>query len=220
MINFINKCVIVVLVFVSVAVAQNRFAALEVQPYGEQIYDLATDSTSLPSGGLINEREVGVTIDAGYASYSEGNFVSANRVNVEGRFGTMQAGTLYLDIPNDILRTENGLTLYSSGLVTQAQQATVYLKPAVAIGQGSIRSEDPPFESAGIVVDTVGNKAFLTAPYTYRDGPFTLRSNTPGDLLQVVWTNEADGSSNFEASSQADPDIYNALSRYIRVLVP
>lgn len=200
----------------TLAMAQNDFASLEVQPYGQQIYDLATDSTLLPSGGLINERSVGVQLDAGYASYREGNFISANRASVIGNFGTMDTGTLYLDIANDLLRTQQGTTLRANGgLVVDSANVTVYLKPGIAVGQGNIQSSDPPFSSASIVVDTLGDKALLVAPYEYRDGPFTLRSNTPGDLLQVIWYYEADGSTSFEASSQVDPDLYNSLARYL-----
>lgn len=210
---------ILLFLFISVttfSLAQNDFASLEVQPYGQQIYDLATDSTLLPSGGLINERGVGVQLDAGYASYREGSFISANRASVIGSFGTMNTSTLYLDIPNDILRTQQGTTLNANGgLVVESTNVTVYLKPAIAVGQGNIRSSNPPFSSSSIVVDTLGKKALLVAPYEYRDGPFTLRSNTPGDLLQVVWYDEADGSTTFEASSQVDPDLYNSLARYL-----
>ncbi|MDQ3399041.1 MAG: hypothetical protein M3511_14985 [Deinococcota bacterium] len=197
------------------------FAGLSVTPYGQQILDIASGITTLPDGGEIIDRDHGITLSGGFIRYREEDFVEIRGARANGAFGDLSAAMVNVDIAGQSLRAEGDILLSSQllgsqgvssqGVTLEAQTLRVDLEAATAVVEGGVRSVDPPFEAAALIIDFEREEALLVGPYRYEDGGFTLRSSRSEDLLLLKTTERG-----VEASTEIPAALLERLRLYLR----
>ncbi len=192
------------------------FAALSVQPYGDQVIDIATSITTLPDGGEVIDRDSGVSLTGAFVRYQEGVFVEASGAEVTGDFGTIAAPEIYLDIDEGVLRASAGVLLLAKDISVNTDALTLYLDAGMAVASGNVVGQKPPLESATLLIDITQETALLLGPYVYQDGPITLRGNAATEQLLLSWTAAASGESvRFEASTVISEDLNKRFSPFL-----
>ncbi|ADI14134.1 hypothetical protein [Truepera radiovictrix] len=177
------------------------FAALSVRPYGAQDLDLATGITTLPDGGELSLRDLEVTLAGSFVRFLEGDFVEVAGATVTGAFGRLEAPALHFEVASQTLRAEGGVRFESapegdaegtpesaseSTVTLAAETATVFLEQDVAVLEGEVTSSAPALSGARAFVDLAAPQALLVGPYTYQEGPVTLRG-AAGETLALSW---------------------------------
>lgn len=209
---------LVTLLVVSVATGlANEFAALSVTPYGQQNFDLATNTTTLPQGGQVIDQNSNVVLSGEFVRYQEGVFVELEDALVEGAFGNLVAPDIELDIDAQTLHARGEVHYQGEELIIQALSVIFLLEPDVAIVRGDVFGNSPRLEGASLIIDTEAQQAILIGPYTYQDGPFTLSGESDEDLLWVRWQEDA-GISSFQVTTDIDVEVRERLLGFLSLV--
>ena len=193
-----------------------EFAELTVESYGDEILDIATGITTLPEGGHVIDRRSDITLSSGFVRYEEGNFVEARGVEGTTPHGSFQAEAIYLNIAAQTLYAEGDTYFESDSLSLAFDMFFMHMEQELAFGSGNARGSRPEFEAPDMLIDFDQSIAFLTAPYTYKDGIFTLRGNNPEDALEFAWQapQNDDDSVDFEVNSDIDVAHFQQLKGF------
>ncbi|MEZ4606513.1 MAG: hypothetical protein R2880_13145 [Deinococcales bacterium] len=198
--------------FLTIASAQS-FAAFTVEPYGDQIYDVSTGATTLPSGGKLIDKTNNMVLDASYIKYLENTYIEAINGNLSAGFGSLEAPDLRIDLNSQILTASGSVYVRSNNLDIYTSDVYIYLGAGIILVRGQVYSESPAFNGSGSVIDSNEQVAFLLPPYSYQDGPFLLRSDN--EKLQLKWYLDTSGNVVFDSTDDIDPTIAERLAPYM-----
>ena len=176
-----------------VLLAAARFAALSIEPYGDQVFDLATGVTTLPQGGVIRDNANDLSIDAEYVEYKEDVYVLARKAKSEAGEVRFAAEQLRYELPEDRVRLEGGVVLDTPQVkALEARSAWIFLGDGVAVLEGGVRAMSPELEAEAMVSDYRSGEALLLAPYRYRDAALgvTLSGKNPEKPLYLKFDAE------------------------------
>jgi len=188
-----------------VLLAAARFAALSIEPYGDQVFDLATGVTTLPEGGVIRDNANDLSIDAEYVEYKEDVYVLARKAKSEAGKVRFVAEQLRYELPEDRVRLEGGVVLDTPQVkALEARGAWIFLGDGVAVLEDGVRAMRPELEAQAMISDYRNGEALLLAPYRYRDAALgvTLSGKNPEKPLFLRFdakTGEVQASSKVEA---------------------
>ena len=182
--------------------------------HGDQVFDLATGVTTLPQGGEVVDREGELRLVGETIRYRDGEFIEAEGVRVEGRFGTATAERLRVDVTTDVLEAAGGLTVERDGLRLQAGELRYDAEAEVVRFAGGVRADDPAFEAAAAVLDLQSGAIVLVGPYEFQDGLFTLRGPAEGALLELVPV-ETDAGTDYAAASEVSAELAARLGPFL-----
>ncbi len=203
------------LLFLLVALAAARFAALSIEPYGDQVFDLATGVTTLPQGGVIHDNANDLSIDAEYVEYKEDVYVLARKAKSEAGKVRFAAEQLRYELPEDRVRLEGGVVLDTPQVkALEARSAWIFLKDGVAVLEGGVRAMSPELEAEAMVSDYRSGEALLLAPYRYRDAALgvTLSGKNPEKPLYLKFDAET---GEVQASSKPAAEVKARLLAFV-----
>ncbi len=192
-----------------------RFAALSIEPYGDQVFDLATGVTTLPQGGVIHDNENDLSIDAGYVEYKEDVYVLARKARSEAKDIRFAAEKLRYDLPEQLVSLAEGVVLDTAQVKElKAQNAWIFIEAGVAVLQGGVQAADPELQAAALVSDYRTGEVLLLAPYRYHDAGLgiTLAGKNPDKQLYLKFDSKTDEVS---ASSKVPPEIKKRLLGFV-----
>ena len=193
----------------------DSFAALTVTPRGEQSFDIATGVTTLPQGGEIVDAARGIRVTSDFIRYQDGVYLETAAAQAEGRFGTLQADRLYLDLASNELRAQGSLQLESEGMSLRADELLFDLNDEVVRLSGWVKSSAPAFESAALIMELDSSRALLVAPYRYENGALTLSQGKAGVLLQLTREALPEGGFRYTPSTTVHAEVLASLSPYL-----
>ena len=196
------------------AAQADPFAGLTVVPFGEQTFDIATGRTTLSEGGEVIDRVTGVVLTAPFIVLQEGVFIEAQEVEVTGVFGTFQASNLLVDLESSVVRAEGNLRITIEATTVHGELLEYFATPGVLRMSGGVVGDNPGFEATSIIVDFSQGTALLVGPYVFEDGPFILRSNLEGSLLELTSV-DLDGVPTFDAATEVNPESLARLELYL-----
>ncbi len=191
------------------------FAKLTVTPSGEQHFDIASGVITLPQGGEIVDAERGIRVESAFIRYLEGAYIEAAGAVAEGKFGRLEAETLYLDLATNELRASGGLELENGGLLLRADELSLFLDANIARLSGRVSSTLPAFETDALIINLTSDSALLVAPYRFQSGPLTLTQNQQGSLLQLTQETLADGTRLYNPSTLVQAEVLETLTPYL-----
>jgi hypothetical protein len=190
------------------------FAALTVTPFGQQQFDIATGISTLAAGGQIIDKETNLKLEASFVRYLEGGFIEATGSTVMGKFGTLTAESLYVDVAAQSISASGELHFLYSNLNLTANALNIYLTPDVAVLEGNVQSANPNFSVNKLVIYLKTQQALLVSPYVYQNGPLTLQQDAAGELLQLL--PEGSGESlSYNASTIISEEILAVLGSFL-----
>ena len=195
-------------------VTAESFAALTITPAGQQVFDLATGVTTLPQGGEIVDRESKLSLNAAHIRYEEGNFIEASESTVRGKFGTLQAADIVVNLIEQTILATGSLQFDYSGLSVVADSLTIYLEPDIAVLEGRVTSDAPQLSSATVVIDLTSQHVLLVSPYLYQNGILRLTQDAEGEFLQLDQTGTDDAPS-YQARTQVDELVFERLNPFM-----
>ncbi|WP_052351713.1 hypothetical protein [Deinococcus pimensis] len=179
------------LVLLGVASAAN-FAGFAIKPYGDQKVNLATGVTTLPKGGVATDAKQGVTVDAKFIEFKEGDYLAATTAKLV----TKDGGTLTGDKLDYRVRSGNltatGNLKYDDENVKglTAQSMTIDATKKIGVAVGGVRSATPAMNADRVVVDYENNRAVMYGNYRYSFGGTRLASAKPDATLLVTWNGQ------------------------------
>ncbi len=181
----------------------SAFAALTIEPRGDQVYDLATGITTLADGGTVIDRQSGVTLVADSLRFRDGDFIEAQRARLQAAFGAAAAETVKIDIAAGKLHAGGGVILDRDAVHLEAEALEYDSVSELVALVGSVSASGPTFSAERALLDLRTGTMLLIGPYTFRDGLFTLRSPDAGALLELVPVEptEPDGAAAYRAAS-------------------
>ena len=179
--------------------ADEPFATLTITPYGDEVFDIGTGTTTLVDGGEVVDAATGIRLAAPLIRVQQGAWLSAREPVVTGEFGEVAAAALELDFGTRVLSVEGPLTLTREGLTLTAAAATYDTNANLASFEAP-SSEQPEFEAERLLLDPKTGDALLVGPYEFSDGIFTLSSEEEGALLALVWS-EVEGVGGYDATT-------------------
>ncbi|HGY09129.1 MAG TPA: hypothetical protein ENK37_03605 [Oceanithermus profundus] len=192
-----------------------KFAALSIEPYGDQVFDLTTGVTTLPQGGVIHDNENDLSIDAEYVEYKEDAFVLARAAKSEATGVRFAAEQLRYELAEDRVRLEGGVVLDTPQVkALAARSAWIFLGEGVAVLDGGVKAMSPELEAAAMVSDYRSGEALLIPPYRYQDAQLglTLSGKNPEKPLYLRFDAE---SGEVAASSKAPVEVKTRLLGFV-----
>ena len=199
---------------VSAAHAQS-FAALTVTPTGAEVVDIATGVTTLPDGGKVVDKERGLTLQSAYIEFVEGEYIATKETTLTGKFGSLSAPELTLDLVKNELRAQGEVVFTSPDLEVRADTLTLFLDADVARLSGRVTSRDPSFETEALLLNLDQPGALLVSPYAFRNGPFTLQQTAAGGLLQLRQDALPDGTYAYNPTTEVEAGLLQTLQPYL-----
>lgn len=196
-------------------VQAESFAALTINPYGAQRLDIVSGVTTLPDGGEIVVAEHGLTLRADFIRYLEGEFIETTGAEVIGRFGSLQAESLRIDLTQQLITATTTLLATDEGLKLRASHLELHLESEIARLSGEVTSTAPVFYAAELAVMLGEQRALLVSPYRYEDGLFILQQQSAGELLQLTQQNGEGEPLSFNASTTINEELLALLSPYL-----
>jgi len=195
-----------VLMAASALAQDDSFAELVITAAGDEEFDIATGITTLHDGGTISHRERGIELTSAFIRYLGDEYVETGEAEAEGPFGTVQAGSVYFDLPEDSLHAADGVTYESGNLFVTATELLLYAGDGVVELRGEVESAEPAFRAARLLFDTDSGTVLLFGPYSYDDGLLELSADGEDSLLELTGTDSdgedaADDGTDFTASS-------------------
>lgn len=191
------------------------FAALTIHPFGAQRLDIVTGVTTLADGGEIIVADSGVALRAAFIEYLEGEFIETTEAEVSGRFGTLKAEALRIDLSQHLITAGQTLLITPDGLELRADQLELYLETNIALLSGEVTSSAPAFSAAELAVVLSEQRALLVSPYRYEDGLFVLQQQATGELLQLTQQNGGGQEAVFNATTTINEDLLTLLTPYL-----
>ncbi|HHO57744.1 MAG TPA: hypothetical protein ENJ85_01070 [Oceanithermus profundus] len=198
-----------------ILLAAARFAALSIEPYGDQVFDLATGVTTLPQGGVIRDNANDLSIDAEYVEYKEDVYVLARKAKSEAGKVRFAAEQLRYELPEDRVQLEGGVVLDTPQVkALEARSAWIFLGDGVAVLEGGVRAMSPELEAQAMISDYRTGETLLLAPYRYRDAALgvTLSGKNPEKPLYLKFDAET---GEVRASSKLDPEVRKRLWAFL-----
>jgi len=190
------------------------FAAFTVEPAGDQVVDLATGVTTLPDGGRLVDAERGLSLEAAYIEYKEGEFVRAEKARLVQGDLRFEAGRLEYDVKSEKVVLEGGVYFSSKQLKgLRAARGVLYLKDQVAVLEGGVKGEEPAFEAERLVADTKEGLVLLLGAFRYQDPELgiVLKGQGPDAALLLRFTEDGE----IEAETEVPPEIERRLFAYL-----
>lgn len=172
--------------FFALPLAQaDGLAALTIIPAGSEQFDISTGVTTLPEGGEVIDAKRGLSLKSAFIRYEEDKFIETQDATVSGKFGTLSAETLTLDLEQNVITASGELSLESSNMLVTAQALDLFLDANVARLQGEVSSLSPSFEAHVLLLRLNEPGALLISPYQMQNGPFVLQQKSGGSMLQL-----------------------------------
>ena len=196
------------------AQATSAFAALEIIPVGEQIFDITTGRTELPDGGEVVDNATGVRLVSPYIIFTTGEVIEANDVSVTGSFGSFSAAELVIDIPGATLAAIGDLLLERENLSLAAAELVYDAAAEIASFGGPVVGTSPDFEAAGLLLDTLNGTVLLFGPYRFQSGPVTLTSNRTEGRLELVFE-LVDSVASYRAATEVAPETLDRFTGHL-----
>lgn len=207
---------VIVLILSIFALAQaETFAALTIHPFGAQRLDIVTGVTTLVDGGEIIVADSGVTLQAAFIRYVEGDFIETAEAEVSGRFGTLKAQALRIDLSEQLIIADQTFLITPDGLELRADRLELYLEKNIALLTGEVTSAVPAFSAAELAVVLSEQRALLVSPYRYEDGLFVLQQQASGEFLQLTQQNGEGQDAVFDASTTINEDLLALLTPFL-----
>ena len=192
-----------------------EFAALTITPAGAEQVDIATGITTLPDGGEVVDAERELTLQSDFIRFEEGKFIETEGTEVTGKFGTLTADALRIDLEQDTITAEGELTLNNQTLSVTADALTLFLEPNVARLAGNVQSAAPEFETEALLLKLDEPDALLVSPYRFQNGPFTLEQSGQDTLLQLHQEKGEDGTEVYNPSTTVSAELLETLEPYL-----
>lgn len=192
-----------------------EFAALTITPAGAELFDIATGITTLPDGGKVVDAERELILQSGFIRFEEGKFIETESTEVTGKFGTLTADALRIDLKQNTITAEGELTLNNQTLSVTADVLTLFLEPNVARLAGNVQSAAPEFETKALLLKLDEPDALLVSPYRFQDGSLTLEQSGQDTLLQLHQEQGADGAEVYNPSTTVSAELLETLEPYL-----
>lgn len=160
-------------------------AALTIIPLGSEQFDISTGLTTLPEGGEVIDAKRKLTLNSAFIRYEENKFIETQDSVVTGKFGTLRAETLSIDLEQNIITASGELSFENASMLVTAQALDLFLDADVARLQGEVSSLSPAFEAQVLLLRLSEPGTLLVSPYQVENGPFTLKQKGDGSLLQL-----------------------------------
>jgi hypothetical protein len=177
---------LMVLVF-GVVLAQ---AGLVISPRGDQVVNPTTGITRLPQGGVVEDRERGIRIDAKFIEHKQGEFIRATDATILTAGQTIKSPLVNYQIKLDRVDIAGPLE-FSSPDVTElrAQKAVAYPEAERIVAVGGVQSRSPVLTANAVVFDTRRRVVFLYGAYRFesRDGKTKLSQLGSESALLVTF---------------------------------
>jgi hypothetical protein len=202
-----NSLLLVLLVFMAglppLTAAGASFASLEITARGDEEFDFSTGVTTLRSGGVISDKQSGISIDAEFIRYRVDTFIEAEGAVVHGSFGVIDAELVEIDIPAALLSAGGGLQLAGRGFSVSAERLIYHARSGVVDLTGQVAGSNPAFSARRVLHDTAGGAVLLLGPYRFDDGFLALAADGSDATLELLPAAEPaeDGTVNYSASS-------------------
>ena len=193
------------------APAADPVARLTVTPAGDQSFDLLTGETTLPDGGTIQDTETGLTVQAAWISYLEGERIDAEDATADTDAGRLVAPVLRIDVPALTAVASEGVTFARDGLEIVAASATLRFDPGL-VRFDAPRSESPELRAEALLLDADSGDAVLIGPYRFQDGALLLSDDRDGARLQLRPTTTDAGLPTYRAANEVDEDLWERLA--------
>jgi len=172
--------------FLTLPLAQAEdLAALTIIPAGSEQFDISTGLTTLPEGGEVIDAKRKLNLNSAYIRYEDNKFIETQDSVVTGKFGTLRAETLRIDLEQNIITASGELSFENADMLVTAQALDLFLDDDVARLQGDVSSLAPAFEAQVLLLRLNKPGVLLMSPYQVENGPFTLTQRGDGDLLQL-----------------------------------
>lgn len=191
------------------------FAALSIEAFGRQSYDIATNITHLPDGGRIIDEVNKLVLNASEISYHQGVFIKASEATIQGEFGALSSPYLEIDLPSQTL-TGDSIALSYKNLALSAKHILLFLGPNIARLEDEVISLDPSFVANSLIINLKTGFGILLSPFSYQNGPLVLKQESSDKNLQLSPSENADGSLSYQASSIIDPSLLESFRPYLK----
>lgn len=174
----------------------SSFAGFSIKPYGDQNIDLVTGITSLPKGGVVNDRANGITIDAQWLEVKDGEFLRAKEVKLTATQGAILLADQLDYRVKDKSLTANGDIHYTDKNVKDVVAKNIFLdlKNNVLLVKGGVSSKEPNMRANSLVVDYDSKQALVIGNYMYNYGKTKLSSKSDKTMLLLKWNDKGDPS--------------------------
>jgi len=192
-----------------------EFAAISIQPYGDSVYDLASGVTTLPQGGVIHDNQNGLSIDAAYIEYKEGEYIKAQKAKMEADRVRFAASEMEYLPAQDLAILSGGVSLDTDDIAgLKAERGWVYLKDGVVVLEGEVSADKPQLTAAALVADYRQGQVLLLAPYKYLDEDLgiTLSGKNPEKPLYLRFDAKT---GKVTASSKVPAEVAERLLAYM-----
>ncbi|AFZ68982.1 hypothetical protein Deipe_3552 [Deinococcus peraridilitoris DSM 19664] len=165
------------------------FAGFSIKPYGDQKLNLQTGTTVLGKGGVASDAERGVSVDAKYIEFKEGDWLKARDAKLTTREGgTLLGQNVEYQAKSGILSASGNLQ-YGDARVQGLSARTISLDTTrkLAVAMGGVSSQKPAMSADNIVVDYANNRAVMFGNYQYSYNRTKLSSAKADAVLLVTW---------------------------------
>ncbi len=192
-----------------------EFAAFTVEPAGDQVVDLTTGVTTLPSGGRLVDAERGLVLVADFIEYKEGAFVRAKKARLDQGKVHFEAGALDYRVAAGRVRLTGGVAFsapFLKGL--KADAGRLDLKARVAVLTGHVASQDPAFTARTLVADTRTGEVLLLGDFAYRDPGLGIELTGKGKDARL-YLKLAEGKEP-EARTAVPPEVLRRLTAFLK----
>lgn len=165
------------------------FAGFTIKPYGDQKLNLATGTTVLAAGGLASDAARGVSVDAKYIEYKEGDWLRARDAKLTTKDGGTLLGQSVDYQAKSGLLSATGNLQYNDKRVQglSAKSISLDTKGRLAVATGGVNSESPAMSANTVVVDYANNRAVMFGNYKYSYNRTRLSSAKADAVLLVTW---------------------------------
>ena len=195
--------------------AHAQFAALTVTPAGAEVVDIATGVTTLPDGGEVVDAERGLTLRSTYIEFVEDEYIATKESTVTGKFGSLSAPELTLDLVRNELWAQGEVVFTGSDIEVRADRLTLFLDAEVARLSGNVTSRDPSFETDALLLNLKISGALLVSPYAFQNGPFMLQQTSAGALLQLRQDALPDGTYAYNPTTEVEAGLLQTLQPFL-----
>lgn len=189
-------------------------AALTVIPAGSEQFDISTGVTTLPEGGEVIDAKRKLNLNSAFIRYEEDKFIETQDAVVTGKFGTLRAQTLTIDLEQNVIAASGELSLESPSMLVTAQALDLFLDANVARLQGDVSSLSPEFSAQVLLLKLNEPGALIISPYQVQNGPLVLTQKSDGRFLQLH--QEKVGESYvYNPSTEVEANLLDALSPFM-----
>lgn len=186
-----------------------NFAGFTIKAYGDQDLDLSTGVTTLPKGGMVNDSQTGLTVDAQWIRFKDNGFLEAKEARIKlETTGTLSASSLRYDMVSQKFTAEGNLR-YSDGLIKDLKAKDLELdgKNQVLVIRKGISSTEPKLVADKMLVDYTARVAIMQGNYTFQYKGTKLNGKGDKATLWIGWNEKNE----FKTNTKPNPE---QLKRY------